>query len=131
MKKQLILIAILSVLVLAGSVYAYMFWRTDPQEAAFIPAYVACQVTDGETVVVKNTGNIPAYIRVRLVTYWVDGEGNVAPKTPPVLSIAPINGWVAGTDHTYYYPDPVAPEAFTMALLASPVVLTEQDGYKQ
>ena len=131
MKKQLILIAILSVLALAGSVYAYMFQRTDPQNAAFVPAYVACQVTDGETVVVKNTGNIPAYIRVRLVTYWVDGDGNVAPKTPPVLAITPINGWVTGTDHTYYYPVPVGPEASTLTLLASSVVLTEEGEYKQ
>ena len=131
MKKQLILVAILSVLALAGSVYAYMFWRTDPQKAAFVPAYVACQVTDGENVVVKNTGNIPAYIRVRMVTYWVDGDGKVAPKTPPELSITAINGWVTGTDHTYYYPVPVGPEASTLALLASSVVLTEEGEYKQ
>jgi len=131
MKKQLILVAILFAGILAGSVYAYMFRRTDLQKAGFLPAHVACQVTDGETVVVKNTGNIPAYIRVRLVTYWVDGDGKVAPKTPPELSITAINGWVTGTDHTYYYPVPVDPGAFTLALPASPILLTEQDGYKQ
>lgn len=131
MKKRLILLAILAVTILVGSVYAYMFLRTDPQETAFMPANVTCKVTNGESVVVQNTGNIPAYLRVRLVTYWVDGDGNVVPKTPPVLAITPINGWVTGTDHTYYYPTPRDPEGLTERLLASPISLIEQDGYRQ
>lgn len=135
--RRLIPAALLLSLILAcGSVFAYMFMRTDSYITTFSPAQVSCDVSetfDGSqksSITVKNTGNIPAYLRVRLVSYWVDGEGNVVPKDPPDLSFTVNSGWIKGVDHTYYYTEPVEPND-DLDLLASPIELIEQDGYRQ
>ena len=127
-----------------GSVFAYMFMRTAPEHTNFIPAQVSCKVyedhvgDDITSVTVENTGNISAYIRVRLVTYWVDGDDNVAPLPSPPLVINDYNSmdWIKGSDNTFYYKKPVPPDApddFTTNLLTSTgaITLKTQDGYKQ
>lgn len=142
-KRRLVPVAILLVLVLVcGSVFAYMFMRTDPKEVQFIPAKVTCEVYDDaipddnqiSDVTVKNTGNIPAYLRVRLVTYWVDGDGNVVPKDSLPLSVGyDTNKWVAGSGNTYFYKEPVDPNEVTTDLFAASafISLTSDGDYKQ
>ena len=136
---QLVLLSILIALVLAcGAAYAYMFMRTGAQSTEFAPAAVSCEVTDATNIAVKNTGNIDAYIRVRLVTYWVDDSENVAAIDSPDLVFSPANGWIAGEDNTYYYPSPVAPAdplnpevGMTLNLLSSPLSLSTENGCQQ
>jgi len=129
-------------LLVCGSVFAYMFQRTEPASTQFTPAVVACEVHDAlngdkdiESITVENTGNIDAYLRVRLVTYWVDGEGNVAPKPSPTLTVNETGNWVKSeTSNTFYYKEPVAPEDSnddTSNLLTTPITLKTEDGYKQ
>ena len=140
-KRRLVPVAILlALVVVCGSVFAYMFMRTDPKGAQFIPAKVSCQVYDVTSgnqitdVTVKNTGNIPAYLRVRLVTYWVNGDGNVVPKDSLPLSLSyDTTNWVAGSGNTYYYKLPVNPNAVTTNLFAASASITlASDGeYKQ
>lgn len=136
--RQMILVAVLLALILAcGAVFAYMFMRTDAKSTQFVPAKVACEVTeefDGTNkskLVVKNTGSIDAYLRIRLVTYWVDGEGNIAAKSSEMPSFTLNTDWLSGSDNTYYYKSPVAPDSSTSDLLASDITLQEEDGYKQ
>ena len=139
--RRFVPVILLLALVLAcGSVFAYMFMRTAPKGAQFIPAKVSCQVYDAisddriDEVTVKNTGNIPAYLRVRLVTYWVNGDGNVVPKDSLTLSVDyDEDKWIAGSGNTYYYKVPVDPNAVTTDLFAASasITLTSDGEYKQ
>lgn len=139
-KKYLtILIAFLmAALVLCGTVIAYMFRQTEYEDNQFSPSEVSCKVEeefDGKektNIRVKNTGNIDAYLRVRLVSYWVDAEGNIVAKPSEKPSFELAAGWVSGSDNTYYYQSPVEPEALTPNLLSSALELKkDDDGYLQ
>ena len=58
----------------------------------------------------ENTGNVKEFIRLRLVSYYVDSNGDIAGTVSsqyPTLSLK--NGWIAGANHTYYYPYPTEP----------------------
>ena len=71
----------------------------------------------------ENTGNAAAYLRIRLVSYYVYDNGSIAGSVSsqyPMLTLR--NGWIAGTDHTYYYPTPVEPGAKT-GILCDPITL--------
>lgn len=138
-----ILLLALSLTLVVGTVYAYMFMRTQEETAAFAPAVVSCSVSedpfDGTTksgITVTNTGNVDAYLRVRLVTYWIHGEGEnagkVAAESSPSLEITPDNGWLEGPDNTFYYPYPVARDGGTTPpLFSGSIMLGQKDGLKQ
>ena len=93
-RKTLIrIVIVLSVVLvlLCGTAVALMFRQTSLVTNEFETAIVDCQVheqTDTGSVMagakssitVENTGNIPAYIRVRFVSYWVDSEGHIVGK---------------------------------------------------
>jgi len=140
-KRRLVPVALLIVLLLTCStVYAYMFAKSQTAETAFVPAQVSCKVSETfennikTSITVKNTGNIPAYVRVRLVTYWVDGEGNVAPLASPSLTVSvDEREWLTGSNNTFYYKTPVNAGEPTVNLLTYPITLTQDDknGYKQ
>ncbi len=139
-KKKTVVIITLSLLLtaaLCGTVFAYMFARSQTEENSFVPANVACTVSETfngtakSSITVKNTGNVAAYLRVRLVTYWVDGDGNIVGKASASLDISPASGWISGDGNIYYYSSPVEPGNSTPNLLASSITLAEEDGYKQ
>ena len=145
--RRLLPVSLFLVLILTfGTVYAYMFMRTPSQSTSFVPAEVSCEVAEDfdkdanikNAITVKNTGNVDAYLRVRLVTYWVDDDGNVAPKSSPALSVDfNEDYWVAGSENTFYYKEPVAPydstsgKGITETLLKTPITLKTEDGYRQ
>ena len=105
----------------------------------FIPAEVSCAVREkldnnevtgtdavgGEKadIRVENTGNVKEFIRLRLVSYYVDSNGNItgmAASQYPNLTLK--NSWIAGENHTYYYPHPTEPGNST-GILCEPVTL--------
>lgn len=143
MKKHrmltLILIAALIVaLVLCGTVIAYMFRQTEYKDNQFTPAEISCKIAevfDGEqktSIQVQNTGNIDAYLRVRLVSYWVDTDGNIVAKPSEMPEIMMAPGWIEGQNNTYFYQKSVAPNELTDNLLSSPIILEEdENGYLQ
>ena len=138
LRPTLPVVILLALAVICGTVFAYMFHRTEDQSTTFTPAQVSCEVQETfknnakSSIKVTNTGNIDAYIRVRLVTYWVDSDGNVAAKSSPALSITPANDWIAGKDNTFYYPLPVAAGDTTPELLSSSITLVvDADGNRQ
>ena len=146
MKIQRLLLALLIVLILAvsGSVVAYMYTRTGVRQNQFQPAQVTCTVTEQmasnakTSIVVNNTSNIEVYVRLRLVSYWVDGSGNVIAKSSPALEFDLADGWLAGPDNTYYYvypvPAPSDPNSTTPNLLASGesiLLQADESGNKQ
>ena len=135
----LLVATVLVSVLLCGTVLAYMFRQTEEKNNEFTPAKVTCKVDeafDGETksrIQVQNTGNIDAYLRVRLVSYWVDADGNIVAKPSVMPQIQMAAGWLKGSNDTYYYQEPVSPNALAGNLLSSPIAL-EQDtdnGYVQ
>ena len=93
MPGALLLPLVLLALALTGATLAYLITHTDPVPNRFTPAHVSCNVTedfDGPTkknVTVTNTGDIDAYLRVKLVTYRVHDDGHHIgrPAPPPAF----------------------------------------------
>ena len=143
MKKHrilpVLLIASLAIsLLLCGTVLAYMFKQTEYKDNEFTPANVSCKVvekfdgTQKTSIQVQNTGNIYAYLRVRLVSYWVDADGNIVAKPSAMPEINMAAGWIKGANNTYYHTKPVSPAAYTGSLLSSPINLEkDENGYLQ
>lgn len=111
-----------------GVTLSFMFKKAEKTNT-FVPAEVTCKVEESlfsgvkSKVCVKNTGNAAAYLRIRLVSYYVYNDNSIAGRVPsqyPALTLQ--NGWIAGADHTYYYPTPVAPDAKT-EILCDPITL--------
>ena len=143
-KKTLMAVIIVAALLFAAvgtTVVAYMFRRTDEKKNTFIPAVVSCEVnettnrplTEKSEITIKNTGNIDAYLRLRIVSYWMDSNGNILPKPSVIPTFTAASGWVSGSGNTYYYSSPIEPGASTPNLLAegSTITLSEEDGALQ
>ena len=145
MKRKMI--AVLSLVLIAGLVAvsdfadAYMRKTTEEVDNTFIPAYVACVVDEDfadnkkTSITVKNTGNIDAYIRVRLVSYWIDESGAIVSKSSEMPTFGIADDWIPDAgNYTYYYTKKVAPDAFTTTLLDSGSTITlrlSSEGYRQ
>lgn len=137
----ILIAALVGVLTLCGTVLAYMFRQTEYEDNQFTPAEVSCNVVesfDGEkksSIQVQNTGNIDAYLRVRIVSYWVDSNGNIVAKPSSMPEITLADGWIKGSNNTYYYQSSVssvAPNNFTGELLSAPIYLEkDENGYLQ
>ena len=111
-----------------GVTLSFMFKKAEKTNT-FVPAEVTCEVEESlfsgvkSKVCVKNTGNAAAYLRIRLMSYYVYNDNSIAGRVPsqyPTLTLQ--NGWIAGADHTYYYPTPVEPGAKT-GILCDPITL--------
>lgn len=125
---------------MVGGTLAYLFTNTEPVENIFTPSYVSCSVTesfDGTTkrnVNVTNTGNIDAYIRVKLVSYRVNKDNQHIGGEAPLPSFTLGANWVKYGDY-YYYTKPVAPNQKPETNLTDSMMLTssyaDADGGKQ
>lgn len=120
-------ILILSLLLIAvaaiGGTMAYLTAKTPQVVNTFTPAEVTTDITekfDGKVkknVNVTNTGDIDAYIRVKLVTYRVNEAGSPigGAAAIPEFDLGP--NWVKH-DGYYYYTLPVDPNESTLDLIA-------------
>lgn len=126
MKRKTILVALFLVTVLLmsiGSVGAYMRKQTEIVENVIVPAEVSCVVNetfqgDKKTnITIKNTGDIEAYLRLRLVTYWVDSNGDILFKESPTLKVDFNNDYWIKLGDIYYYKEPIQPDESTKNLL--------------
>lgn len=134
----IILVAFFSVsLILCGKVIAYMFQQTQYEENLFTIAEVSCEVKeefDGvnkTSIQIQNTGNIDAYLRVKLVSYWVDANGNIVAKPSSMPEVKMAVDWVPGSNNTYYYCAPVKAGEFTGELLGPSIELEKDGDYLQ
>lgn len=125
------IISVVLILTLAvGGTIAFLSTKTDPVVNTFNPSQVTCSVEenfDGTTktnVNVKNTGDIPAFIRVKLVTYRTNDQGQHIGGTASLPAFTLGTGWVKCGDY-YYYTCPVAPGATPAYSLAEVIKLTE------
>ena len=140
-RRPLLLLASL-VLLLAlavGGTVAWLTANTGNVANTFTPSHVTCEVNesfDGETksnVNVTNTSDIYAYIRVKLVTYRVNANGDHIGGTATIPTFEPGVGWKLYNGY-YYYTSPVEPGKTTANLINS-IELTgsynDADGGKQ
>ena len=133
--------AVLLALAIGGTV-AWLSTKDAPITNTFNPSKVACEVTekfDGSTGVksnvnVKNTGTINAFIRVKLVTYRTNDQGQHIGGTASLPAFTLGTGWVKYGDY-YYYTKPVAPNQKPETNLTNSMTLTgtynDADGGKQ
>lgn len=127
--KKIVLLAASLLLVMCaaiGGTVAYLIDTTGEVKNTFEPAKVPPEVVEKiegnvkKEVTIKNTGNVDAYIRVKVVVTWKDASGNVY-KTAPVKDTDYTwtdgdNKWVKHTDGFYYYTKSVAAGESTAVL---------------
>ena len=141
MKRSLVLVVSLLVmmLVVAGGTLAWLT-ANDSVSNTFTPAHVTCEVQeefDGTTktnVNVENTSDVPAYLRVKLVTYRVNNDEQHIGGTATIPAFTLGEGWVKYGDY-YYYTKPVDAGQKAAAPLIGSIPLTgsynDADGGKQ
>ena len=141
MKRSLVLVVSLLVmmLVVAGGTLAWLT-ANDSVINTFEPAEVSCKVVenfDGTTktnVNVENTSDVPAYLRVKLVTYRVNEAGQHIGGTAEIPNFELGEGWVKHGDY-YYYTKPVDARETPETNLADSMTLfgsyQDADGGKQ
>lgn len=135
-------VCILACAAVSGSL-AWLISTPGPVVNEFTPGEVTIQVdetfngTTKQNVRIKNTGNVPAYIRVALVPAWVDDEGNIAAKPASLKLNDDCNiawgkdgsgyeaDWFIGSDGFYYCKTVIEPGASTPILIKS---CTVKDG---
>lgn len=142
---RLTTMVIATVLLLAlaiGGTLAWLSTKDAPIQNTFLPTKVTCEVTesfDGSSGVksnvnVKNTGTINAFIRVKLVTYRTNDQGQHIGGTASLPEFTLGENWVS-YDGYYYYTLPVAPGESPRTNLADSMTLngsyTDTDGGKQ
>ena len=142
--RKAIVLAIAVVLLLSATVTGtlmYLVSKTASVTNTFDPAHVSCKVQENfdktvkKNVNVKNTSDIDAYLRVKLVTYRVNGDGEQIGGTAAIPEFALGDGWFE-KDGFYYYNKPVAPDKTPAADLIGNsgitlVEYTDADGGRQ
>ena len=141
------LIAFCVCILACAAVSGSLAWLTSTPEQvvnSFTPGVVTIEVdekfdsTTKSDVRIKNTGNVPAYIRVALVPAWVDDEGNIAAKPASLEQLdndcniawgedgnGYENDWFIGADGFYYCKTVINPGEYTPILIKS---CTVKDG---
>ena len=142
---RLTTMVIATVLLLAlaiGGTLAWLSTKDAPIQNTFLPTNVTCKVTESfdrsngvkSNVNVKNTGTINAFIRVKLVTYRTNDQGQHIGGTASLPAFTLGANWVKYGDY-YYYTKPVAPDQEPETNLADSMTLTgsytDADGGKQ
>lgn len=106
--KPLLVSLVVLATVSIGVTTAYMISSSEPVVNSFDIGDVSCQVVEEyqdsvkSNVNVTNTGNVPAFIRVRLVTYRVDDQGNHIGGTAEIPAFTLGEGWVLHEGYYYY-----------------------------
>lgn len=141
-KMGAILVSVLLLLgVTVSGTLAYLTANTDPVKNTFTPSKVTNEIEEKfednvkSSIIVKNTGDTEAYVRVKLVTYRVDDYGNHIGGEAKIPAFTLGSDWFE-QDGYYYYKLPVAVGASSGDLLASGSSIklekyTDADGGKQ
>ena len=138
--STLLLSVILVVTIAVGGTVAYLVTQDEPITNTFTPSHVNCEVTENfngtvkSNVNVTNIGDTDAYIRVKLVTYRVNKNGQHIGGTAAIPSFTPGQNWVENGGY-YYYTLPVKPGEQPDTVLISSITLEDSypdaDGGKQ
>lgn len=143
--KRLAVILLSTVLLVSACVVgtlAYLQANTSDVTNTFTPGTVLISVVEKfendikTDVQFRNGGNVPAYIRAKVVFTWRDAQGNIAPfgVAEDDYTITPAdnalkNNWVKNGDY-YYYTKPVAADGGLTGILFDQVTYTAKEGYE-
>ena len=140
-KKTMAFVAFILVFAFAvvGTTVAYLVSEAPEEVNEFVPAKVTCVVEEKNDngikndVVVRNTGNIDAYIRAFVVVNYVSQEdGKIfanAPREDVDYTVDWGNDWIKGNDGFWYYSKAVAPDTITANLINTATPTTVINGY--
>lgn len=131
---------VLALTLAIGGTVAYLVTKDQPITNKFTASTVDCEVTedfDGvekTNVNVENTGDTDAYVRVKLVTYRVNENGQHIGGLAQIPEFTPGTNWVLH-DGYYYYTLPIAAGESADTDLIEKITLTgsydDADGGKQ
>lgn len=130
-KTGMLFLSLLLVIgMVVGGTLAWLSTKSAPITNTFLPSKVACQVqeefnsTTGvkTNVNVENTGDIDAYIRVKLVSYRTNDAGQHIGGTAELPAFDLGKGWVEHGGY-YYYTKPVKPNQKPEAALTKEMKL--------
>lgn len=148
-RKNLMRMAIVvavALMLLCGTTLALMFKQTSLVTNQFEPAFVDCLVHEQtntgtemasakSSIKVENTGNIPAYIRVRFVSYWIDDNGHIMGKASDMPTVTYDESTWFEHNGIYYCRTPIAVGELTPELLTSGKTIKlrvdAETGYRQ
>ena len=111
---------------------AYMKAQSVPVSNKFTAGTVECSVveqlngdkTAKSAIQVRNDGTSAAYVRVKLVTYWVNEQNEVAGKPSAALNLNLSDGWINGGNNIYYCKSPVDSGTSSPNLLSDDLEMT-------
>ena len=128
-KTGMLFLSLLLVIgMVVGGTVAWLSTKSAPITNTFLPSHVSCSVTEefnGTTksnVNVINTGDIDAYIRVKLVSYRTNDAGQHIGGTAEIPNFELGEGWVEHGGY-YYYTKPVKPNQKPEADLTNEMTL--------
>lgn len=104
----------LTVGIAVGGTVAFLIDKTESVTNEFTPSSSSVEIDEDFNGTVKknvtavNTGDIPVYIRILLVTYRVDENGARIGGSAQIPDFIPGDGWIEKNGY-YYYHAPVAP----------------------
>lgn len=128
--KQFTVLACIAVLLtgLVGSSLAWLMADTNPVINEFEPGEVPPTIHEKmngnikSNISIVNTGNVPAYIRAKLVFTWQDAEGHILGQVPVVNEDYQMSGigkgWEPNSGY-YYFTSKVEPGESTGVLCGS------------
>lgn len=150
-------IALVGALAVGGTI-AWLTDSTAEVKNTFTPSQVTTTIEEKtdegvkSDVSIKNTGDVPVYIRAKVVVSWVktvDSEQEVSSTVPVVgvdyeitFQVVGLSGfdssqtgqqWVQGRDGFYYHTPSIAPDCSTGVLVTSAKQLSEAnvpEGYE-
>ena len=135
LKKKRLLVFGCAAVLLCGTVGATIAWLmkdTGPVVNTFTVADVTTEVEeefDGhvkKNVTAKNTGDIDAYIRIKLISYRVNESGDRIGGAAEIADFTPGAGWKEYNGY-YYYTLPVKPGKTPENCLLTEYTLQEYD----
>lgn len=127
------ILATVTLLALAiGGTVAWLNAKTDPVVNSFSYGKITTEIKEEfkdnvkTNVAATNTGTADAFIRIKLVSYRTNGEGQRIGGAAPLDEFTLGTGWVKYGDY-YYYTLPVAPNHSTEILVKTITLKTYND----
>lgn len=114
-KSFLLLIAIAALLIMTvGGTVAYLVTSAGPVVNTFEPVKVTTDIDEDfddktvkKDVKITNTGDIPVYVRAKVVANWCDKDRNIVAPWKDNITYNETN-WTKGSDGYWYYKGAVA-----------------------
>ncbi len=129
---------LITLVICVGGTVAYLSTQSHIVKNTFTPAIVECEIHEEfdnkikKNVKVQNTGDVDAYIRVKVVVNWKNGV-DVIPANPSeyVIDYAQNKNWIE-INGIHYYKLPVKSGDYTEILinLAKQIVESPSEDYQ-